>query len=187
MVHLQVTIRNPLLGKRGMAGAFKAALDHAWLDWRQHSLPHHFKPSAVSRYGGEYRKHKPRSLGQTQFADRLRRMSPSERAKFYEERRKKTIKRTTPGLRNLDPQNKIPLVRTGRLRLLATRGSVRHSGPAKNRAMTLTGLPNYISRNPPQQINKRTAIKTMNAADDRRFNRELDAQLSRELRKQRQT
>jgi hypothetical protein len=188
MVTLTATIRNPNLGKRGTASAFKAAIDYAWLDWRRRSLPKHFKPEAVALYGGEYRKHKPRTMGQTKFADNLRAMTPSERANFYADRRKmqaRNAHRRKPGIRNIDPENRIPLVQTGRLRLLATRGAVRHGGPAKSRSMTLLGLPGYVDRNPINQINKRRAIKTMNAADNRLWNEALDKQLTRELRKKR--
>ena len=186
LIQTYVVITSPDLGKRGTAKAFKSAIDNALLDWRASALPKHFRPSAIALYGGEYRKHR-QTAKQANYADRIRKMSQGERARWYAERRKlqartARFRPSNPGMRNLDPTNKIPLVRTGRLRLLATRGPVRHTGPTKMRALTLSGLPGYVHSNRSNQIHKANAIKTFNATDTRRFNAEVDREIAKYFR-----
>jgi len=185
-VQIFMVIESPEFGRRGMAGAFKDAIDEGMVDWHKRAVPRHFRASAVGRYGGEYRKHRPRSAKQEWFRRKLAKMTPAERARFYAERRTRTSRQRSQygesGLRNLDPLNKIPLVRSGKLRLVMTHATPRHTGPAKARALVISGLPGYTHRNRPNSIHKANAIRTVTLGENRDFNRVADRSISRYLR-----
>jgi len=185
-VQIFMTIESPDFGRRGMAGAFKNAIDEGMRDWHKRAVPRHFRKSAVARYGGEYRKHRPRTAKQDYFRRKIAKMTPSERAQFYAERRSRTTRQRSQygesGLRNLDPLNKVPLVRSGKLRLGMTYGNPRHTGPAKARALTISGLPGYTHRNRSNTIHKANAIRTVTISENRDFNRVADRSISRYLR-----
>ena len=185
-VQVYIVIESPDLGKRGTAGMFKDAIDDGMLDWRTRAVPRHFRTSAIARYGGEYAKHKPRSPKQDAFQRKIKNMSPRDRAEFYAERRQRTARNRQQygerGLRNLDPLNKVPLLKTGKLRLLMSHGAAKHTGPAKARALVISGLPGYTHRNRNGTIHKANAIRTVTTGENHDFNVVADRSIARYLK-----
>lgn len=153
-----MTIKQPDFSTRAIKTSFRKAVDGAFDDYRENALPKHFKRSAVSRYGGEYKK----------LAQGLR----------NEPGKNPLVGRTAPfRLPGKRTRTLSPSETPGRSRHAAVKGNAAKRGPARLRRLVLTALPRYFYKNPPGSANKVDALEQTNRQDENDFAKSVEKRL----------
>jgi hypothetical protein len=187
---IRITYIGPDLSGRGMARAAKAAMDAGLRNHREKFLPIHFTRAALTRYSNEYAAACPQRDRKGRVGNMLKKelseMTASERKEFWENRQRNRTrfqaeakKYQQDRLTNLDPDNEIPLFKTGRLQASILQGFLQFRLPAARREMVFNP-PFYVffkTRNKKGEFDKVAAIQAIASGEDDEF----AAQVSRSL------
>lgn len=169
MIRTTITVETPDLTRRGMSKVYRAGIDEAFKRHRKQALPRHFRASATTRYGSAYRgenRQRKRAYWRQQFQD----MTP-------EQRRAKRAQLA----RRRDPQNRLPLVETGRLKRTVLTGRAILTGPVLTRRMVLQSLPPYTTRRTPGTLDKVRAIQAVHPSEEKAFATTVDTAVQKHL------
>ena len=203
MYQMTITYDGPDTSAGATAKAIKAGIDKALENHRKEFLPEHFVAQARQRYGAAYHTAARRKRAMA-FRELLSRMSPQQQQEFFKARaahgrsgwyyheqvwlfqqgithtapRRRTGTGTSGAGQSADPQGKLPLVDTGRMREITLRtGPATFVGPVSGRRMTIKNLPWYLRISPQGAIQKEKALQAVVQPEVTKFARVVDKEL----------
>ena len=148
---------------RRMGVIIKAAIDAAFSNHQKKYLPKHFQKTAHRRYPDAYKKRGGQQRKHESFKERWARMSNSEKEDMIDFMAKRRMR-----VKERRGSDKLPLVDSGTLRLAASAGSIKSSGPTARRKASIPA-PHYLNFHKPGQIHKKAAIQAINSEESKEF------------------